>query len=203
MKVDINLLPEEHRPNKLALPLTILLVVVILAAGYFGYGFYNRNVDANDELEELQVQLDSINAETEQVISDSKIAEYQEQITQTEAEIAMLQQMERDYETRNSEKIYWKPVIQVIREEAPNNVIIESFDQNDDEITVEGYLSSEAENDIIIMEYWQRLDERGVFSRFDYEFGTGERTIGTGDDAETEEITEFVILLQVIPGGLQ
>ena len=38
MKVDMNLLPEEHRPNRLALPLTAFLIVVILAAGYFGYG---------------------------------------------------------------------------------------------------------------------------------------------------------------------
>jgi hypothetical protein len=82
-------------------------------------------------------------------------------------------------------------------------VVIESFDQNDDEIRVQGYLKSEAANDIIIIEYWQRLDERGVFAKFDYEFSTEERTFGYGSEAEEEEVTTFTILLQVIEGGLQ
>ena len=105
MKVDMNLLPEEHRPNRLALPLAIVLIVVILAVGYYGYGFYTKNTEANNEIAELQAKLESINAETQKTIDESPLEDLQVKITQTEEEIAQLEIMELDYETRNKERI--------------------------------------------------------------------------------------------------
>lgn len=202
MKVDLNLLPVEHRPNKLALPLTVGLIVVILAAGYFGYGFYTKNADANSQLEGLQAQLDSINAETQQVISDSQIASYQEQIAQTQEEIARLEETEREYEKYNSEKIYWKPVLQKIRELAPTDVTILSFDQNDDELTIEGELSTTAGN-VVLYEYARKLEASGIFSRTAFEISTETRTITEGDESKEVEVTVFTMLLKVEAGGTQ
>ena len=199
MKVDINLLPEEQRPKRWALPLAIGLIIVILAAGYYGYGFFGKNAAAQGELEQLQSQLDSVNAEIEKVISGTTIAEYEERIAEVQAEIDRLEAMEQDYETRNAERIYWKPVIQTVRELAPTDVILTSFEQNDNELTVEGELSSEVESAIVIVEYAQLLEKRGIFSRIAFEIGSEERP--TGEGGKTEEIFIFTILLEIKPGG--
>jgi Tfp pilus assembly protein PilN len=199
MKVDINLLPEEYRPKRWVLPLTVGLIIVILAVGYYGFGFYGKNAAANSEVERLQSQLDSINAETQKVLADTTKKEYEARIAEAEAEIVALRAMEQDYEKRNSERIYWKPVLQTIRELAPTDVKITSFEQNDDELTVEGELSSEVQDAIIIVEYAKLLENRGMFSRIAFEIGSEERPTGEGD--KTEEIFIFTMLLRVKPGG--
>ncbi len=199
MKVDMNLLPEEYRPKRWVLPLTVGLIIVILAAGYYGYGFYGKKAAADSELEQLQSQLDSVNAETQKVIDDPTMKEYEELIVEAQAEIDTLEAMEQDYETRNAERIYWKPVLQTIRELAPTDVILISFEQNDDEITVEGELSSEVQDAIIIVEYAKLLENSGIFSRIAFDIGTEERQ--TGEDSETEEIFIFTMLLEVRTGG--
>ena len=126
--------------------------------------------------------------------------DYEERIAETQAEIESLQAMERDYETRNSERVYWKPVLQTIRELAPTDVTLLTFEQNDNEITVEGELGGEVQDAIIIVEYAQLLDERrDIFSRVAFEIGTDERK--TGEDSKTEEIFIFTMLLEVKPGG--
>jgi len=199
MKVDMNLLPEEHRPKRWALPLTVGLIIVIMAVGYYGFGYYERNAVANSEIEQLQSQLDSINADIEKESSDTAMAEYEALIAEAQAEIESLQVMELDYETRNAERIYWKPVLQTIRELAPSDVILTSFEQNGDELIVEGELSPEADNAIIIVEYAKMLENRGIFSRPPaFEIGTEERQVG---ENETVEIFIFTILLEVRPGG--
>ena len=198
MKVDMNLLPEEYRPKRWALPLTVGLIIVILAVGYYGYGFYGKNVAAQGELEQLQSQLDSINAEIQQVLNDPTIEEYKTQIAEAEAEIDRLQVMEQDYEIRNADRVYWKPVLQVVRELAPTDVKLTSFEQNDKELTVEGELTGEVENAIIIVEYAQLLEKRGIFARPPaFEIGTKEIEV----EGETEEIFIFTMLLEVKPGG--
>jgi len=198
MKVDMNLLPEEYRPKRWALPLTVGLIIVILAVGYYGYGFYGRNVAAQGELEQLQSQLDSINAEIQQVLNDPTIEEYKTQIAEAEAEIDRLQVMEQDYEIRNADRVYWKPVLQVVRELAPTDVKLTSFEQNDKELTVEGELTGEVENAIIIVEYAQLLEKRGIFARPPaFEIGTKEIEV----EGETEDIFIFTMLLEVKPGG--
>jgi len=199
MRVDMNLLPEEHRPKHWALPLTVGLIIVIMAVGYYGFGYYERNAIANSDVEQLQSQLDSINAEIEKESSDTAIAEYEALIAEAQAEIESLQVMEWDYETRNSERIYWKPVLQTIRELAPSDVILTSFEQNGNELIVEGELSSEVQDAIVIVEYAKLLENRGIFSRLAFEIGTEERQ--TGGDSETEEVFIFTILLEVRPGG--
>jgi len=200
MKVDMNLLPEEHRPKRWALPLTIGLIVVIMAAGYYGFGYYGKNTAASSEVEALQSQLDSINAEIEQEMNDTSVAEYEAQIAEAQAEIDSLKAMERDYETRNADRVYWKPVLQIIRELTPNDVILTSFEQNDKELIVEGELSEDAENAIIIVEFAKKLEERGIFSRPPaFEIGTEEREDEDSDD--TVEVFVFTILLEVKPGG--
>ncbi|HEY78907.1 MAG TPA: hypothetical protein G4O09_07330 [Dehalococcoidia bacterium] len=200
MKVDMNLLPEEHRPKRWALPLTIGLIVVIMAAGYYGFGYYGKNAAASSEVEALQSQLDSINAEIEQEMNDTSVAEYEAQIAEAQAEIDSLKAMERDYETRNADRVYWKPVLQIIRELTPNDVILTSFEQNDKELIVEGELSEDAENAIIIVEFAKKLEERGIFSRPPaFEIGTEEREDEDSDD--TVEVFVFTILLEVKPGG--
>ena len=83
--------------------------------------------------------------------------------------------MEEDYETRNSKRIYWKPVLQTIRELAPTDVTLNSFEQNDDEITVEGELSIGVTDAIVVVEYAKKLEERGIFSRIAFEIGSEER----------------------------
>ena len=200
MKVDMNLLPEEHRPKRWALPLTIGLIVVIMAAGYYGFGYYGKNAAASSEVEALQSQLDSINAEIEQEMNDTSVADYEAQIAEAQAEIDSLKAMERDYETRNADRVYWKPVLQIIRELTPNDVILTSFEQNDKELIVEGELSEDAENAIIIVEFAKKLEERGIFSRPPaFEIGTEEREDEDSDD--TVEVFVFTILLEVKPGG--
>ena len=200
MKVDINLLPEGQRPKRWALPLTVALIAFMLAVGYYGYGFYGRSAVAQSQLGQLETQLASINAEIEKVINDQTIKEYQASITEIQAEIDSIEVMEQDYETRNAERVYWKPVIQTIRELAPTDVNLTSFEQNDNEITVEGELKDDVDNAIIIVEYAQLLDKRGIFARSPaFEIGTEERSTGEGD--ETEEIFIFTMLLEVRPGG--
>lgn len=200
MKVDMNLLPEEHRPKRWALPLTIGLIIVIMAAGYYGFGYYGKNAAASSEVEALQSQLDSINAEIEQEMNDTSVADYEAQIAEAQAEIDSLKAMERDYETRNADRVYWKPVLQIIRELTPNDVILTSFEQNDKELIVEGELSEDAENAIIIVEFAKKLEERGIFSRPPaFEIGTEERV--DEDSGDTAEIFVFTILLEVKPGG--
>jgi Tfp pilus assembly protein PilN len=200
MKVDMNLLPEEHRPKRWALPLTIGLIIVIMAAGYYGFGYYGKNAVASSEVENLQSQLDSINAEIEQAMNDTSVADYEAQIAEAQAEIDSVKAMERDYETRNADRVYWKPVLQVIRELTPNDVILTSFEQNGKELIVEGELSEEAENAIIIVEFAKKLEQRGIFSRPPaFEIGTEERQDEDSDD--TIEIFVFTILLEVKPGG--
>ena len=201
MKVDINLLPEEHRPKRWTLPLTVGLIIIILAVGYYGYGFYGRNASANSELDRLQSQLDLVNAEIQKVLSDPIMQEYEESIAEAEAEIEALEAMELDYETHNAERIYWKQVIQTVREEAPSDVILTSFEQNGGELVVEGKLGSDVGNTIPIVEYARRLETRGIFSRspaIDIA-----ATTETGEDGETEEIFIFTILLEIEPGGTQ
>ncbi len=199
MKVDINLLPEEYRPKRWVLPLTVGLIVVILAVGYYGYGFYGKNAAANSELERLQSQLDSINAETQTVLADPTMKEYEERITEAEAEIVTLKAMEQDYETQNAQRIYWKPVLQAIRELAPSDVQITAFEQNGDELTVEGELSGEVQDAVIIVEYARLLENRNIFSRVAFEIGSEDRP--TDEEGKTEEIFVFTMLLKVKPGG--
>ncbi len=201
MKIDINLLPEEYRPKRWVLPLTVGLIVLVMAVGYYGSVFYGRNVSANSELEQMQSQVDAINAETKKVLSDPTMDEYKERIDEAQVMIETLKAMERDYEARNSERIYWKPVLQTIRELAPTDVKLTSFEQEGDEITVEGELSSEVQDAIVIVEFAQLLENRGIFSRLAFEIGTEERQ--TGGDSETEEVFIFTILLEVKPGGKQ
>ena len=201
MKIDINLLPEEYRPKRWVLPLTVGLIVLVMAVGYYGSVFYGRNVSANSELEQMQSQVDAINAETKKVLSDPTMDEYKERIDEAQVMIETLKAMERDYETRNGERIYWKPVLQTIRELAPTDVKLTSFEQEGDEITVEGELSSEVQDAIVIVEFAQLLENRGIFSRLAFEIGTEERQ--TGGDSETEEVFIFTILLEVKPGGKQ
>jgi Tfp pilus assembly protein PilN len=205
MKVDINLLPEEHRPNKLALPLTVLFIVLILAAGYFGYDYYNRSVAANDQLAELQARLDSIDTETQQVIAESQIADYQEQIVQTEAEIDLLQTMEADYELHNAEKIYWKPILQTIRELAPTDVILTAFEQDDNGITLKGELSQDVDSTILIVEYATQLKTRGFCSRVLFDTETDMPSDFQVDKyGEPAKVIGFVMrLLEVEAGGEQ
>ena len=201
MKVDINLLPEEYRPKRWVLPLTVGLIVVILAAGYYGYGFYDKNASANGELEQLQSQLDSINAETEKVIKDSPIKDYQERIAETQVGIDSLKAMELDYEIRNVERIYWKPVLQTIRELAPTDIELTNFEQDEDEITVEGELNEDVQDAIVIVEYAKLLETRGIFSRIAFEIETKE--IVSDEDGKTKEIFVFTMLLEVDSGGTQ
>ena len=200
MKIDMNLLPEEYRPKRWVLPLTVALALFVLAAIYYGYGFYAMNASANNELERLQSQLDSVNTEIQKVMADPTMKEYEERIGETRAEIDKLKVMERDYETRNAERIYWKPVIQTIRELAPTDVTIISFGQNEDEITIEGELSSEVQDAIVIVEYAKKLQNRGIFARPPaFEIEIEEIT----EDGKTQEIFIFTMLLQVKPGGQQ
>ncbi len=199
MKVDINLLPPEHRPKRWALPLTVGLIIVVLAGGYYGFGLYGKSASAYGELEQLESQLDSVNAEIEKVLSAPAMQEYQERITEAQTEIDRLQAMQQDYETRNAERIYWKPVLQTLRELAPTDVILNAFEQNGDEITVDGELSSDVENAIVVVEYAQLLENRGIFSRIAFEIGTEKSSAGEGD--EPEEIIIFTMLLEVKPGG--
>ena len=201
MRVDINLLPEEYRPKRWALPLTVGLIVVLLAAGYYGYGFYGKKASANGELEQLQSQLDSVNAETEKVIKDSPIKEYQERIVETQVGIDSLKAMEQDYEIRNAERIYWKPVLQTIRELAPTDIELTNFEQEEDEITVEGKLSEDVQDAIVIVEYAKLLETRGIFSRIAFEIET--KDVQSDEDGETEEIFTFTMLLEVKSGGAQ
>ena len=201
MKVDINLLPEEYRPKRWVLPLTVGLIILVLAAGYYGYGFYGKNASAHDELERLQSQLDSVNAEIEKVLNDPTKKEYEERIAEVEAEIDRLQVMENDYETRNDERIYWKPVLQTIRELAPTDVKLTAFEQDGDEITVEGELSSEVQDAIVIVEYAKLLEKRAIFSRIAFEIDIEDRQTGT--DGKTEEIFIFTMLLEAKPRGKQ
>jgi Tfp pilus assembly protein PilN len=200
MKVDMNLLPEEHRPKRWALPLTIGLIIVVLAAGYYGFDFYDKNAEASSEVESLQSQLNTINAEIEQEMNDTSVAEYEAQIAEAQAEIDSLKAMELDYETRNADRIYWKPVLQVIRELTPNDVTLTSFEQNDKELIVEGELSEDVENAIIIVEFAKKLEQRGIFSRPPaFEIGAEERQ--EEDSEDPIEIFVFTILLEVEPGG--
>ncbi|MFC1893591.1 PilN domain-containing protein [Chloroflexota bacterium] len=199
MKVDINLLPPEHRPKPWALPLTVGLIIVVLAAGYYGFGLYGKSASAQSELEQMQSQLESTNAEIETVLSDQTLQEYQDRIAETQVEIDGLQAMQHDYETRNAERIYWKPVLQTIRELAPSDITLTAFEQNGDEITVEGELSNEVDNAIVVVEYAQLLENRGIFSRIAFEIGT--EMAPAGEDEEPEEIFIFTMLLEVKPGG--
>ena len=203
MKVDINLLPEEQRPKRWKIPLAVALLVFILAAGYYGYGFYDKNAIANDELEQLHSQLDLVKAEAQKIIDESPVAEYEQRIAGTQEEIDNLQVMEKDYEIYNADRIYWKPVLQAIRELAPTDVKILSFEQNENEIVVEGELSPEVQDTIVIVEYTKLLEQRGIFSRLDFDISTEERDIDEGEETVTRQVFIFTILLEVKPGGTQ
>lgn len=194
MKVDINLLPEEYRPKRWALPLTIGLIIVILAAGYWGYTSFAKKAVANSELDQLQSQLDSVNAELQQVTSGSGISVYQQQIADTQAQIDKLQALEDDYEYLSDQRVIWRPVIQTIRERAPTDVTLTNFEQNGDEISVEGELASGITDATIIIAYRQQLDSSGIFSRITVEIGTEEITT---EDGKTEDIYVFTMLLEV------
>lgn len=202
MKVDINLLPPEYRPKRWALPLSVGLAVVILAVGYYGYGFLMKNDASHSELEALQSQLDSVNNEIQSLINDTTIREYKDQIAQAQAEVAELNTMEQDYEAYYADRVYWKSVIQTIRELAPSDVILTEFEQEgDNEITVEGELSSGVENSIVIVEYAEQLENRGMFSQVAFEIDVDERQVEGSD--KTEEIFVFTLLLEVKTGGVQ
>ena len=108
--------------------------------------------------------------------------------------------MEKDYEKYNSERVRWKTVLETVRELAPSDIILTSFEQDgDDEMAVEGELSSEVQNSIIIVEYAQSLKNRDIFSQVAFEIITKERQ--GGEDSEMEEIITFILLLEVKPGG--
>jgi Tfp pilus assembly protein PilN len=200
MKIDINLLPQGYRPKYWILLLTVGLVLIILAAGYYGYGFYERNVDASSELERLQSQLDLVNAEITKELSDTTIEELQSEIVEVEAEIEELKYVEKEYEKYNSERIYWKPVLQAVREMVPTDVIITSFRQTGNQLTVEGELLSGIGGTIPIVEYARKLEARAdMFSRVVFDIFSEERPTGIED--ETEEVFIFTMILQVRPGG--
>ena len=133
---------------------------------------------------------------TQQVIADSQIEEYRTQIAETEAEITRLEGMERDYEMRNSEKIYWKPVMQTIRELAPTDVFLTEFEQNDDEIKITGELSSDVDDTIIVYEYANKLETRGFCSRVLFEVNTDQSSEFQEDDnGEPATVIGFTMLL--------
>ncbi len=198
MKVDINLLPPEYRPKRWALPLTILLIVIILAIGYYSYGFVIENTEATNEIDRLQSQLDSLNAEINSVINDPTIKEYIERVADAQSEVDTLGIAKQDYEKYNIDRIYVMGVLQTVRELAPSDVILISFEQNDNEIAVEGELSSETQNSVIIVEYAKLLEGRNLFSRVAFEIDTEERTV----DEKTVEVIIFTLLLEVMPGAV-
>lgn len=201
MKVDINLLPPEHRPKPWALPLTIGLAVVIVAAGYYGWGFYDRKAAANSQLQELKTRLAATNAEITKVQADPTKKNLQQSITEAQAKINSLKAMELDYEKYYSGRIYWKPALQVVRELAPTDIKFTAFETNEDELTVEGELSSDVTDAVIIVEFAQELEKRGIFSRIAFEIGTDEREETVGTTTETREVFVFTMLLEVPPGG--
>ena len=202
MKVDLNLLPEEHRPKRWALPLTVGLIIVILAVGYYGFGLFGKSADAHSQLEQLQSELNSVNAEIQKVINESPIAEYETQIAESQAEVDRLKAMEKDYAKHVAQRIYWKPVLQAVREEAPHDVTLTSFEQNDNTLTLEGELGGDVENAVIIVEYAKNLEDRGIFTRSPaFEIGSEERPVGEGEDSKTVEVFVFTMLLEVRRGG--
>lgn len=210
MKININLLPPENRPRRWVLPVTLVLVIAVAAAGYYGFypktGFYQKYVSAQSELEGLQSRLDSVNAETIKAIGESKspandTKEYEQRIADAQAEIDKLGVVERDYEKRNGERIYWKPVLEAIEQLAPNAVILTSFTQVGNEITVEGELGGEEQNAIWLTDFQERLEERGLFSLTLLEIDTEEREVTSEGQTETREIFTFKIYLEVKPGG--
>jgi Tfp pilus assembly protein PilN len=202
VKVNVNLLPAEYRPKRWVLPAAVALAAAVAAAGYFGpYSYLQKNAAAQDEVAVLQAQLDSIEAETMQVIAsmeESPIGSLKEQITAAEAQKAALGAMEQDYEKNNAGRIYWLPVLQAIGEWAPTDMIFEKFRQVGGEITIEGTLGGDDQNTIVIVEYLEDLEKLVMFSSTGYEISTEEVL---GDDGKTREVFRFVITLEVVAGG--
>jgi Tfp pilus assembly protein PilN len=207
VKININLLPPEYRPRPWVLPVTLVLVIAVAAVGYYGYSFYQKNISARSELEGLQSQLDSVNAETIRVMGQTQapandVEEYEQRIADAQAEIDALGVVERDYEKRNGERIYWKPVLQAIEQLAPNAVILTSFSQVGNEITVEGELGGEEQNAIWLVDFHERLAESGLFSNTVLEINTDPgREVTIGGQTKTMDIFTFKIYLEVKPGG--
>ena len=202
MKININVLPSEYRPRRWVLPVTMFLVVAVAATGYYGYNFYGKKAAAQSELDQLQEQLDTINAETLRVIGEtqSPIGDLEDQIAAAQAELYALGGVERDYEKWNAERIYWTPVLQAVGQLAPSDAIFQEFRQvgSNREISVSGRLGGEVQNAIILSEYQKRLEQYGIFSRVLLEIGTDTEDIG---DGKTREFFTFTITLEVKPGG--
>ncbi len=200
MKVDINLLPPEYRPKRWALPLTVGLAIVVLVVGYFGMDFYKRNASANTRLQSLQLQLISVNAEVDKALKDTTVKDYQAKIAAAQSQITTLTAMEKDYEAYYKDRIYWRDILQTVREVAPTDMIFNSFEQQDRTLTIEGELASGVTDAVIIIEYAGALDKRGVFSRVAFDISTEERAVEEEED-ETEQIFVFSMLLEVKTAG--
>ncbi len=202
MKINVNILPPEYRPRPWVLPVTLALVVAVAAVGYYGYTFYDKKAAAQSELDQMQEQLDAINAETLRVIAaevQSPVTDLEEQIAAAEDELYALGGEERDYEKWNAERIYWTPVLQVVGQLAPSDAVFSTFRQvgSNREISVNGRLGGEVQNAIILSQYQKRLEEYGIFSRVLLEIGTEEEEI----EGKTREYFTFTITLEVKAGG--
>ncbi|MFC2068592.1 PilN domain-containing protein [Chloroflexota bacterium] len=200
MKININLLPPEFRPNRWALPLTIFFIVIILAVGYYGYGFLVKNVEAEAKAEPLQVQLASLRSELEKVSQDTTVAEYTQRVAEAQNKLGELEGTQKDFEIWNVEKIYMKSVVRTIRELVPHDVTLTAIEQQgDDEITVDGEITGETQSSIIVVEYAKLLEARYIFSQVALELSTEERA--TGENNANEEYIIFTILLKVVSGA--
>lgn len=156
-KIDLDLLPPEHKPPKTLRLNFILVLAAIVLAGLIA-PFVILEMNASSRIDSLEDTLSLRNAELSELYG--KQAEAVALQTQIDAADNKLNSMEQDYQTFREDLVLWSEIIDEIDDLLPGAITLSSITQSGSEITLVGSTGDiETLND-----YALELEESDYFS---------------------------------------
>lgn len=156
-KIDLDLLPPEHKPPKTLRLNFILVLAAIVLAGLIA-PFVILEMDASSQIDSLEDKLSLRNAELSELYG--KQAEAVALEAQIDAADNKLNSMDQDYQTFREDLVLWSEIIDEIDDLLPSAITLSSIAQSGFEITLVG-----STVDIkTVNNYRQELEESDYFS---------------------------------------
>ena len=156
-KIDLDLLPPEHKPPKTLRLNFILVLAAIVLAGLIA-PFVILEMNASSRIDSLEDTLSRRNAVLNELYG--KQAEATALQAQIDAADNKLNSMEQDYQTFREELVLWSEIIDEIDDLLPGGITLSSITQSGSEITLVGSTGDiETLND-----YALELEESDYFS---------------------------------------
>ena len=156
-KIDLDLLPPEHKPPKTLRLNFILVLAAIVLAGLIA-PFVILEMNASSRIDSLEDRLSLRNAELSGLYG--KQAEATALQAKIDAADNKLNSMEQDYQTFREDLVLWSEIIDEIDDLLPGGITLSSITQSGSEITLVGSTGDiETLND-----YALELEESDYFS---------------------------------------